>query len=62
MDSFSNHYKSYENNIKNGDLKKIPRFWLMYMDLIKQQHLAHSAVQENNMEMLIHAWQLFVPY
>ena len=55
MDSFSNHYESYENKIGNGDLGKTPHFWLMYIDLIKQQHLAHTAVQENSMEILIHA-------
>ena len=54
MKDITNKYEYYKTQIRNGVGKKTPRFWMMYLDLIKQQHFAHTAVQENNFEMLVH--------
>ena len=62
MGDISNQYESYKVKVRNGELGKTPKFWLMYLDLVKQQHFAHTAVQENNMDMLIHSWKSFLPY
>lgn len=54
-------YKNYRENIRNGGIGKTPQFWMFYMDLIRIQTLAHTAVQSNDLEMLIFSWQSFLP-
>ena len=37
----------------------IAHFWLMYIDM-KMQHPAHTAMQENNYDLRLHALQQFL--
>ena len=37
------------------------QFWLMYIDMMKMQYQAHTAVQENNYDLQLHALQQFLP-
>ena len=41
-------YEKFKTKIRNGELGKRAQFWLIYLDLMKVQHLAHSATQEND--------------
>ena len=36
--------------------------WLIYLDLMKVQHLARTAVQENDFNMRILAWEKILPF
>ena len=40
---------------------KTAQFWLLYMDLMRYQALAHQAVQPNDLHLLISAWKAFIP-
>ena len=37
------------------------QFWLMYIDLMKMQHKAQTALQENNYDLGLHSLQQFLP-
>ena len=37
------------------------KFWLMYIGMMKMQHQAHNAVQENNYDLRLHALQQSLP-
>ena len=43
-----------------GILSKTAQFWVMYIDMMKMQHQAHTAMQENNYDPLLHALQQFL--
>ena len=36
--------------------------WLIYLDLMKVQHLARTAVQENDVNMRVLAWEKMLPF
>ena len=62
MDSLFNQYAKYRESAKEGMLGDTARFWIMYMDLMRIQNLAQSAIQENNFHMVFHAWKEFLPF
>ena len=35
---------------------------MIYLDLMKVQHMAHTAVQENDFNMRINSWEILLPY
>ena len=37
------------------------QFWFMYIDMMKMQYQKHTAVQENNYHLQLHALQQFLP-
>ena len=59
---YTARYEAFKQTIRSGDLGKTPQFWMIYLDLMKQQHALHISVQENNLEQRLHAWQYFLPY
>ena len=34
----------------------------MYLDLLKYKHMAHTAVRENDLEMIIYTWESMLPF
>ena len=60
--TISNRYEEFKQSIRNGDLGLAPIFWLMYIDLMYHQHEIHIAVQENNFNQRIRAWDYFLPF
>ena len=54
--------KSSKLKFANGELGKTAQFWLIYLDLMKVQHLAHTTVQENDFNMRILAWEKMLPF
>ena len=54
-------YQRFQENIRNGRKKKTAQFWMFYLDLIRAQLIAHTSVQENNIDMLTAAWIIFLP-
>ena len=55
-------YEKFKTKIRNGELGKSAQFWLIYLDLMKVQHLAHSATQENDFNMRVLAWEKMLPF
>ena len=42
-------------------MDKTPQFWLLYMDLMRNQFIVHTGVQSNDLlEMLICDWKVFL--
>ena len=40
---------------------KTPQFWLLYMDLMRNQFMVHTGVQSNDLDILICGWKVFLP-
>ena len=60
--NFVQNYESLKQPGSDGELGKTAKFWIMYLDLMKYQQMAHNAVQENDLEMRILAWESMLPY
>ena len=41
------NYESFKQRRRDGELGKTAKFWIMYLDLMKYQQMAHTAVQKN---------------
>ena len=42
--NFDQNYESFKQRGMDGELGKTAKIWIMYLDLIKYQHMAHTAV------------------
>ena len=60
-DSFSRKYELFRESARTGALGKTAQFWLLYMDLMRYQVMAHTAIQENDFETLVYCWKQFIP-
>ena len=47
--------------LSGGIFDKTAQVWLMHIDMMKMQHQAHNAAQENNYDLRLHALQQFLP-
>ena len=54
-------YNDYLEQIRQGNLGKTAQCWLTYLDLMRMQHVIHTAVQENNFEARLYALEYFIP-
>ena len=55
-------YTQFRNDVSEGKYGKTPQFWLMYLNVMKLQHQIHTAVQTNDFEMRLDAWERMLPY
>ena len=55
-------YETFKEAIRKGTYGKTAQYWHMYMDLMRFQHQIHIAVQENDFNQRLHAWEYFIPY
>ena len=53
--AFTQRYQQYRSTIRNGAAGKTAQFWMIYLDLIEAQVMAHNGVQENDIDMEIKA-------
>ena len=54
-------YESYREQARNGSLGKTAQFWILYLDLIRMKHVIRTAVQENDFDAWLAAWDYFIP-
>ena len=54
-------YKRFQTKVRCGTKGKTAQFWMLYLDLFRAQVMAHTAIQENDLDMLIAAWKKFIP-
>ena len=52
----------YLEQIRQGNLGKTTQYWLTYLDLMRMKDAIHTAVQENNFEARLYAWEYFIPF
>ena len=57
---FIQQYEDFKDQIRCGMYGKNPRYWLQYIDLMKYQHMAHTAVQTNGFELRVESWETFL--
>ena len=43
---FHRSFESLRQTIRDGKLGKTPQFWLLYPDMMRNQHMIHLAVQD----------------
>ena len=60
--SFTKAYEKFRDETRNGSLGKTAQFWIMYLDLMRYQHMSHVAVQENDITMRLFCWKKFLPF
>ena len=58
---FTQTYQRYRSRIRNRAAGKTAQFWMIYLDLMEAQVMAYNGVQGNNIDMMIKAWQTFLP-
>ena len=58
---FIANYEKYRDEVRTGKKGMTAQFWMIYIDLMQAQTMAHLAVQENDLDMLIAAWNCFLP-
>ena len=46
---FNRRFESLKQTIRGGKLGTTPQFRLLYLDMMRNQHMIHLAVQENNL-------------
>ncbi|XP_066933544.1 uncharacterized protein [Clytia hemisphaerica] len=61
LDTFFKKYISYRKEVSTGTIGNTARFWMIYLDLIRAQTMAHTAIQENDWKSLMHCWKEFLP-
>ena len=54
-------FETFRERIRSGEYGKTVQYWLTYLDLMRVQHYAHTAVQENNFDLMLFVWQYFLP-
>ena len=55
-------YQQFKTDVRNGKLGKTAQFWMMYIDLMELQQLAHTSIQTNDYDMRLYAWENILPY
>ena len=55
-------YEHFKNRVKKGEFGKTAQFWMLYLDLAKNQYFAHIAVQSNNFNLRLFAWKYMIPF
>ena len=51
----------YRSVLSNGKIGKKAQFWTMYLDIMRYQTMAHTAVQENDLKSFVFCWQELLP-
>jgi len=61
LNRFIDKYVCYRKEVSTGTIGKTAQFWMIYVDLIKAQTMAHTAIQENDWKSLMYCWKEFLP-
>ena len=61
MNVFFARYESFRQDVRDGKIGKTAQFWMIYLDLMRIQTMAHTAVQENDWKSLMYCWKRFLP-
>ena len=60
LDVFFDKYATYRQKVSTGTIGKTAQFWMIYLDLMRAQTMAHTAVQENDWKSLMYCWKQFL--
>ena len=59
---FIQKYERYRQDVRDGKIGKTAQFWMIYLDLMRTQHKIHTAVQTNDFELRLQAWEEMLPF
>ena len=55
-------YENFRQRVSKSEFGKTAQFLLNYLGLMRLQNQAHAAIQTNDFEMRLNAWQRALPY
>ena len=61
-EEFMISYENFRLAVLNGSKGMTAQFWIIYINFMRMQSMAHTAIQQNDLEMYIHAWKSFLPF
>lgn len=61
-EKFSLEFKEYQQSVRNGSLGKTAQWCLIYMDMMRNQHMYHTSVQENDFDLRTASIEFWVPF
>ena len=53
INNFVTEYETFRSSVRAGSLGKTAQFWMLSLDLMRLQNIAHSATQENDFSMRV---------
>ena len=56
------NYEMFRTRVRSGEYGKTAQFWLFYLDILRVQQYVHTAIQENDFDLRLYAWQFFLPF
>ena len=59
---FFHAYQTFRQSVREGKIGKPPQFWLIYLDMMRNQHMIHLAVQRNDFDLRLLAWRRWIPF
>ena len=59
---FFHAYQTFRQSVREGKIGKTPQFWLIYLDLMRNQHMIHLAVQRNDFDLRLLACRKWIPF
>ena len=62
LEDFGRAFESFKDDIRRGKLGKTAKFWMIYLDLMRIQHLIHTAIQENDFDLRLYCWRFYIPF
>ena len=60
LDAFFAKCTKYRSDVSDEKIGKTAQFWTMYLDIMRYQTMTHTAVQENDLKLLMFCWQQFL--
>ena len=61
FDELFTNYESFRSDVRGGKIGRTAQFWTLYLDLMRHQTMAHTAVQENDIKSLMFCWKQYLP-
>ena len=60
--SLQDKYNEFKSRVQEGSAGKMAQFWIIYLNMMQKQHMAHTFIQENNFHLRLQSWESFLPW
>ena len=55
-------YNEFKSRVQEGLAGKTAQCWIIYLNMMQKQHMAHTSIQENNFHLRLQSWKSFLPW
>ena len=55
-------YNELKSRVCEGSAGKTVQFWIIYLDMMQTQHMAHTSIHENNFHLGLQSQRSFLPW